>query len=229
MSTQATNTTTHYGLSQWAPNDRILREDFNADFSAIDSALHAHDEAIQNVADNASILKLIEQNAPIVKLYEKKGGTGSKHQIDVSGMDLTQFSRLELCVPLIHTNYSQRDVLLTFTGGVMDGDSGYLYSPSKCTDETQPFFAFRVILHHAGGGNKTGYGIFCECRWMRLSSLIDNFRQSDSYDTFQFFWNSGDRSLHCFAGLEKLTLDLNSISGSSGSITDSQVILYGVR
>ncbi|MGM9619558.1 MAG: hypothetical protein ACI3W8_07000 [Oscillospiraceae bacterium] len=41
MPTQATNTTPNYHLSQWEENDRILREDFNADNAAIEAALLA--------------------------------------------------------------------------------------------------------------------------------------------------------------------------------------------
>ena len=31
--------TTHYQLNQWAPDDRIMRTDFNGDNAAIDEAL----------------------------------------------------------------------------------------------------------------------------------------------------------------------------------------------
>lgn len=36
-----TNKTNNYNLSQWAANDRVLREDFNADNAKIDAALAA--------------------------------------------------------------------------------------------------------------------------------------------------------------------------------------------
>jgi len=38
--------TKNYNLTQWSPDDRILRENFNADNAAIDTALAAHDAAL---------------------------------------------------------------------------------------------------------------------------------------------------------------------------------------
>ena len=35
----ASNCTEHYNLNQWAPEDRVMREDFNADNAAVDAAL----------------------------------------------------------------------------------------------------------------------------------------------------------------------------------------------
>ena len=46
--------TTHYQLNQWAPDDRIMRTDFNGDNAAIDEALH---ENVQALADARSALE----------------------------------------------------------------------------------------------------------------------------------------------------------------------------
>ena len=40
--------TSKYGLSQWDAEDRILREDFNADNAKIEAALEAQAAAIAN-------------------------------------------------------------------------------------------------------------------------------------------------------------------------------------
>jgi len=41
--------TQNYNLSQWSPEDRILRSDFNTDNAAIDTALAAHDATLANL------------------------------------------------------------------------------------------------------------------------------------------------------------------------------------
>jgi len=41
MESMASGKTEHFGLSQWAPEDYVLREDFNADNALIDAALAA--------------------------------------------------------------------------------------------------------------------------------------------------------------------------------------------
>ena len=42
----ASGQTAHYGLSQWEPEDSFLREEFNANFSKIDTEVFSKAEAV---------------------------------------------------------------------------------------------------------------------------------------------------------------------------------------
>lgn len=54
----STNHTTNYQLSQWEPEDKVLRTDFNADNAKIDTALAFLDVAAVNLAHQASYTAL---------------------------------------------------------------------------------------------------------------------------------------------------------------------------
>lgn len=42
----ASNQTVHYGLNQWQPEDKVLREEFNGDNQKVDTALHSLAEEV---------------------------------------------------------------------------------------------------------------------------------------------------------------------------------------
>ena len=78
------NQTANYGLNQWDEQDRILREDFNADNAKIEAALAALTKA-------SAYEKLLS-----VTTTENQ----NEIALDLSGIDLTQFRKLELDIHL---------------------------------------------------------------------------------------------------------------------------------
>lgn len=126
MSTNASGTTEHYGLSQWAEDDLILRQDFNHDNAAIDAALHAQ----QTAATTA--INALEESVPLVRLASQTlTAAAASISISLSGITLSNFQELQLIFsPLLCTSYTK--VKVRFNG---DGGNNYLnYSSSSTLD-----------------------------------------------------------------------------------------------
>ena len=85
----AGNYTQHYQLSQWQPQDRVLRTEFNQDNAKLDGALHTL----------AQLAEEVRSACPLVKLKEfTVSASQNEVTLDVSGLDLTQY--LELLIYL---------------------------------------------------------------------------------------------------------------------------------
>lgn len=108
MATNASNTTPHFGLSQWEGSDPIRREDFNADHAAIDAALHAQEQAM-------TLVKLFETTVT-------EDITGIT--IDLSGVDLSRYMKLTLQGILPPTATSNKYCYLRINGNETAGDYG---------------------------------------------------------------------------------------------------------
>lgn len=94
--TQASSTTAHFGLSQWAADDLIRREDFNHDLAAIDAALWQHAQTLAAAA-TAAQLTTLQQNMPEVILHSQTLSSAvNSLTIDLSDKSLGQFNRLLL-------------------------------------------------------------------------------------------------------------------------------------
>ena len=78
----STNQTANYHLNQWSPEDKVLREEFNADNSKLDGALAELEKAI-----------------PVVKLGEwvVPQATG-QFQIDLGDIHLGDYARLRFSI-----------------------------------------------------------------------------------------------------------------------------------
>lgn len=59
----ASNQTTYYGLNQWQPEDKVLREEFNGDNSKVDAALHGLEGTVSTKAAQTEVEGLKTQLA----------------------------------------------------------------------------------------------------------------------------------------------------------------------
>ena len=93
--------TANYQLNQWVKSDRIQMEDFNSDNAKIDAALKSNAEAV--AAETAAR----EAASSLVKLMTATlDANTATWQIDVSGIDLTQYAKL-LIYPYLETENDQ--------------------------------------------------------------------------------------------------------------------------
>ena len=82
--------TPHYGLHQWEPEDSFLREEFNADFSKIDTAVFGKAEAVTGTytGDGASV-RIIELGfSPTAVLLLRNNGAGKDSSNYYGGLAL---------------------------------------------------------------------------------------------------------------------------------------------
>lgn len=124
-STQASSTTAHYGLSQWAAEDLIRREDFNHDFAAIDAALHSQQQT------SSAAITALEESVCLVRL----AGTvttaeAAQIPLDLSAIDLSEYAELWLLVDQLDaSSHSGQRIRLTFNNSTSgykdDGNSSY--------------------------------------------------------------------------------------------------------
>ena len=93
--------TANYQLNQWVKSDRIQMEDFNSDNAKIDAALKGNADAV--AAETAAR----EAASSLVKLMTATlDANTATWQIDVSGIDLTQYAKL-LIYPYLETENDQ--------------------------------------------------------------------------------------------------------------------------
>ena len=93
--------TANYQLNQWVKSDRIQMEDFNSDNAKIDAALKGNADAV--AAETAAR----EAASSLVKLMTAPlDANTATWQIDVSGIDLTQYAKL-LIYPYLETENNQ--------------------------------------------------------------------------------------------------------------------------
>ena len=81
--------TEHYGLNQWELADRIRMEDFNGDNSKVDAALAGLREEIAAVRGSVLCEKLVDYTTT---------AAAQQVDIDVSGIDFTQYVRIDLSI-----------------------------------------------------------------------------------------------------------------------------------
>ena len=81
--------TEHYGLNQWELADRIQMEDFNGDNEKVDAALAGLREEIAAVRGSVLCEKLVDYTTT---------AAAQQVDIDVSGIDFTQYVRIDLSI-----------------------------------------------------------------------------------------------------------------------------------
>ena len=85
--------TKHLDLKQWELEDFILMEDFNADNQKVDAAFATLQQGQQQAAEQ---LQQLQAGLALQKLGTAVGDGSNSLQMDLSGVDLTQYSRLYL-------------------------------------------------------------------------------------------------------------------------------------
>ena len=80
----SSNKTSHLALNQWQRTDPVVMDDFNADNAKVDAAL---------------------SSLPVVKLFSVTVGTAAQQvDIDLSGVDWSQYAYLHVCADLPGTS-----------------------------------------------------------------------------------------------------------------------------
>ena len=212
--------TTNYHMPQWVESDRIMMEDFNEAMAAIDGGIKAAQDTADGgaaAAENAqatadSALALAEENC-YVKLWETTtSSTTSQISIDLSGVDLSTFSRLELGLyfsPVI----SEGSVQLR-----LNNDSRELYYST--TINAQP----SSVLGLSGGGDiASGQAVLypimdyvaCDCKSIcRRGSVGSKYYSSSD--------SSGVAEVCNFEGITSLQIIGETHPGA-------HFILYGIK
>jgi len=117
----STNKTANIGLNQWESTDSVLREDFNADNQNLDTAINA---------------------IPYAKLFDITTTANTQQvDIDVSGIDLSQYTRLEFHLEINSSHTSDSYALFR----INNSTSGYYaqsspsgaYTPNTASNLTR--------------------------------------------------------------------------------------------
>ena len=98
------NTTTNFQLCQWAPEDRILRTDFNADNAKVDSALQDLRKDVDAVESRAG-----------AQLLKREYVSGANPTVSLSDINWTQWKAIHISVYPVSAN--ARGVTLQINGG----------------------------------------------------------------------------------------------------------------
>jgi len=112
--------TKHLDLKQWELEDFILMEDFNADNQKVDAAFGAMQQAQQQAAEQ---LQQMQNGLALQKLGSAVGGA-DRMVIDLSGVDLSQYSRLYLHIQCHNLNSAA--VRLFFADNISSSTSNCL-------------------------------------------------------------------------------------------------------
>ena len=87
--------TSNYGLKRWDPEDRILHTEFNDNWDKIDTALKASADAVAAQAATTAVEK--KMGWQLLKSTNQILTDGGNHiQLDLSGIDLSQYSALHI-------------------------------------------------------------------------------------------------------------------------------------
>ena len=92
--------TTNYQLNQWVKSDRIQMEDFNSDNAKIDAAL-------KELKDAQTVVKLLDMTTTEAR---------SELTLDLSGIDLTRYHKLDIWLMPNFTDIGERSVELYVNG-----------------------------------------------------------------------------------------------------------------
>ena len=92
----ASGQTAHYGLSQWEPEDSFLREEFNANFSKIDTEVFSKAEAVTGTytgdGESARIIELGFSPTAVLLLRNTGAGKDSSNYYGVLAITGSGFS-----------------------------------------------------------------------------------------------------------------------------------------
>ena len=119
--------TTNYNLNQWEADDRVTREDFNADNAAIDAALKSVSDASPEI---------------VFGTYTGNTGSATPHTISIG--------RKPKAVWVQHTEWSASDATYRFTGFAAQG-LPISFSTGKALELTDDGFTVANIA--IGGGS----------------------------------------------------------------------------
>ncbi|MGM9662911.1 MAG: hypothetical protein ACI3WR_07480 [Oscillospiraceae bacterium] len=215
MPTQATNTTPNYHLSQWEENDRILRQDFNADFAAIDSALAAKAGAAE--------LTALQEKLSLTRLFDATlEADASSVVMDLSGVDMSRCTKLELHISNVVNTLTNGTLGLRING--QESDTSYTYGTTDVYSrsyievaETSTYRELWAVVQLGSAGSKL---------WS-IASLRGTIEAGSQYSTATFAANSTS-TLGIWQGGDLPDVETLTLFCSYGSIcAGMRVTLYG--
>lgn len=209
------NYTEVYQLNQWEASDRILREDFNRDNANTEAGLLAIgqklDAAKEQLATKAALAALQAQvdALPFAKLLDiTTSEETSQVDIDVSGIDMSQFAYL-LIVPRLVTS-DELSMYLRINGI----EHYYDFSGSSNSGRIADVRCFNVGYHTTLKlfADESGLSVVNDyardrVNYTECGSMSSNYGSVNKFQTLNFLSNDDDVVIN--AG--------------------SRVIIYGVR
>lgn len=217
--TQASSTTTHYGLSQWAAEDLIRREDFNHDLAAIDAALHSQQEACTAAIQEALGQICVQKLANVTLTAEAAALT-----IDLSSVDLSQYDRLEVRLyNMASTSQGSFNLLLTVNNDSTSGHYGKennssLSSTSYLLSATLSCFGSASVEHILEDVD----GVLSS-RWRAF--YVDNDRDSGKNNSS----TNGTGSIWKQGGLSSVSSLRFTLSDDDTLKSGARAVVYGWR
>ena len=171
--------TTNYQLSQWDPEDRILRTDFNSDNQKIDTALKSQSITLSSLSSNISTLttKAGLQNITSGTLSQE----GQTFSVPLSGVSWDSWKAVHL------------DLLLyaTFSAGVQVALNGDSSNGLLCNANANTSQASGIPRDHT---HLIFYPLFD--RWRRVNGLILGLESSQFFRNQTYaFWNATSLNL----------------------------------
>lgn len=143
----ASNQTTYYQLSQWLPEDAVLRTDFNGDNAKIDAALAAGERRLNAALETMTTLatkqalealktELSKRDCWILLAQQVTTQTDASINMDVSGIDFTAYREVQVffeskpCAHvLVHVNGDTDQSYYAYSIGAGGSGGGY---KSRC-------------------------------------------------------------------------------------------------
>lgn len=167
----STNKTKHLELHSWAPLDPFTREEFNDNFTRIDTAVEQCDET-QN-ALTVQVAKCLEDTC----LYKLGDATATADNqiitIDLSAIDITAYSALLLITDSHYSGIAQTNLYVNETPVLLCGNGTHsgaftLFIPAG------EKLACIVLMARAGNSNSTyfSYGDIFNVKWSAITKVF---------------------------------------------------------
>jgi len=131
--------TRNYKLCQWEPTDKVLREDFNGDNAKLETALTAHQAAIEKVQTKADAAYSPDYQPVVVGGYTGDGNVSK-------GITLGFQPKAVVVFPQDMLFYSNSGYAIYRGGMIVDGQ--YIMSCCPISITSNGF-----MVHHDSGGS----------------------------------------------------------------------------
>lgn len=115
------NQTSRYKLNQWDPEDRILREDFNADNAKLETALGGLNTSVRKHTNQLLGVPILGRHLYNLFLQQKKAGQDVSWMQNLLYDDFTDQSKIESLSELVSWSPTEKCLLLNPTDDQLDG------------------------------------------------------------------------------------------------------------
>lgn len=136
------NSTKYFGLCQWDPEDRILREDFNANSEITDTILAALDDELQEKLETPEL----------IANYPGNGQSVNGMALSLPSMDWNEWNYVVMVVHYPETEPGEHPLQITLSGG--EGSEKTVLK-KLCT----PCYALLFLPRHDSSSQVTGFAL----------------------------------------------------------------------